>query len=112
MPRLGTFPFTEEPASVGDYSIDFGPQIPPGATLVSTVWQIETAFTLPGSVVDYDPASHLNGSSSIIGTVSVQQIQGLVAGNNYTVTATGTMSDGEVVVLWTSPLRCRAPGQG
>src|SRR5579875_1368360 len=97
MPRLlKDFPVTE-PGAVGLYAIDFAQNVPVGASLVSTVWALGLHYTLPGAA-----------AAAISGTVTRQTIAGLVAGNDYLVTVTGTMSDGEVVVLWTV-LPCRMP---
>jgi hypothetical protein len=108
MPRLlRDFP-TTEPGSVGVYSIDFAQNVPPGSTLQSASWSLGVHFTVPYATADANPNSHLVGQSSISGTVASQRISGLVDGNDYLVSVTGTMSDGEVVVLWTV-LPCRAP---
>lgn len=99
---------TTEPGANGIYSVDFARQVPAGATLAAAVWALAVEWTLPGSTVDATPSSRLVGSPSISGTISSQRIAGCVAGNDYLVTVTGTMSDAEIVQLWTT-LPCRAP---
>jgi hypothetical protein len=108
MPRLlKDFPATE-PGSLGTYSIDFATTVPPGATLVGASWTLGIHAVQPGGAPDAMPRSRLVGGTQIEGTVSLQRIGGLVAGNDYLVSVTGTTSDGEVIVLWTV-LPCRAP---
>lgn len=108
MPRLlKDFPATE-PGSLGTYSIDFATNVPPGATLVAASWTLGIHAVVPGAPSDAVPQARLVGPSQIEGTVAVQRIGALVAGNDYLVSVTGTTSDGEIVVLWTV-LPCRAP---
>jgi hypothetical protein len=108
MPRLlKDFP-TTEPGAVGLYSIDFAQNVPSGASLASASWVLGIHYTLPGASVDATPQERLAGAATVSGTVTSQKIAGLVAGNDYLVTVSGTMSDGEIVVLWTV-LPCRAP---
>jgi hypothetical protein len=108
MPRLlRDYPVTE-PGAIGLYSIDFAQNVPPGASLVAASWALGIHYVLPGATMDLNPQSRVSGAAILNGTVTAQRISGLVAGNDYLVTVTGTMSDGEVVVLWTV-LPCRQP---
>lgn len=109
MPRLlKDFPATE-PLALATYSVDFAPFIPPGASLVAAPWTLGIHAVYPGAVPDAMPGSHLVGTPQVEhSTIAVQRIGNLVAGNDYLVSVSGTMSDGEVVVLWTV-LACRAP---
>jgi hypothetical protein len=108
MPRLlKDFPMTE-PGSAGTYAIDFAATVPVGASLVAARWALGLHYTLPGASSDPNPNARLVGAPTVGGTVTAQRIASLIAGNDYLVTVTGTMSDGEAVVLWTV-LPCRAP---
>jgi hypothetical protein len=108
MPRLlKDFPITE-PGSIGLYSIDFAQNVPVGASFVAASWALGIHYTLPDATVDAMPMARLVGTANISGTLTAQKIGGLIAGNDYLVTITGTMSDGEIVLLWTV-LPCRMP---
>lgn len=108
MPRLiKDFPVTE-PGANGVYSIDFAQNVPTGATLASASWTLGVHYTLPDAAPDLAPMSRLVGAATASGTLTLQRIAGLLGGNDYLVTVSGTMSDGEVVVLWTV-LPCRQP---
>lgn len=109
MPRLlKDFP-AAEPGSLGTYSIDFAPYIPPGTSVLSAAWSLSLHATLPGVAADIAPQTRLVGAAQVAdGTIAVQRIGNLVSGNDYLVTATGTTSDGEIIILWTV-LPCRAP---
>jgi len=108
MPRLlKDFPVTE-PGAVGLYAIDFAQNVPVGASLAAASWALGLHYMLPGAAADATPQARLVGAAAISGSVTRQTIAGLLAGNDYLVTVTGTMSDGEVVILWTV-LSCRAP---
>ncbi|HZU91281.1 MAG TPA: hypothetical protein VE993_18660 [Stellaceae bacterium] len=108
MPRLlKDFPATE-PGAVGLYAIDFAQNVPVGASLAAASWTLGIHDTLPGASADATPQARAIGNATVNGTLTSQKIAGLVAGNDYLVTVAGTMSDGEVVVLWTV-LPCRAP---
>lgn len=56
---------------------------------------------------DASPSSHLIGSYSIDGTSVVQRINGLVAGNVYTLLMVATTSTGESLSLF-SHIPCEA----
>jgi hypothetical protein len=108
MPRILTdFP-AMEPGSIGTYSIDFSPDLPPAVTLASVSWTLGLHAFLPGATIDPTPQARLIGAPWIAGTFAAQRIGGLFAGNDYLVIATATFSDGEVFVRWTV-LPCRAP---
>jgi hypothetical protein len=108
MPRLlKDFPVTE-PGAAGTYAIDFAANVPVGASLASASWTLGIHYTLPGAAVDAAPMMRLAGTATVNGTLTAQRIASLIAGNDYLVTVTGTMSDGEIVVLWTV-LPCRMP---
>lgn len=109
MPRLlKDFP-SFEPTARGTFSIDFAENIPAGATLASATWTLSIHQVQPYAAVDPDPNGHANGGPTIAGTVVLQSIgPGLVDGNDYLVTATANVSDGEIIVLW-CVLPCRAP---
>jgi hypothetical protein len=108
MPRLSKdFP-TTEPEAVGVYSVDFAQNVPVGASFAAASWTLGIHYTLPGATADATPQARLVGAATVNGTITSQRIAGLVAGNDYLVTVSGTMSDGEIVVLWTV-LPCRAP---
>lgn len=109
MPRLNKdFPATE-PSALATYSVNFAPFIPPSARLVSAPWTLGIHAIEPGAAPDAAPQSRFVGAAQIENnTIAVQRIGNLLAGNDYLVSVTGTMSDGEVVILWTV-LPCRAP---
>lgn len=100
---------TTNPLAASDYSIDFAGNIPVGTTLVSVAWALSVRATLVNSTIDATPATRRIGDPVTVGTLSTQRIANLVAGNDYLVGATGTLSDGQYVFLWTI-LPCRAPG--
>jgi hypothetical protein len=108
MPRLIKDFQATEPDAVGVYAIDFGQNIPGGAALQSAAWSLGVHYVLPGAMPDSAPMDRLIGSPTVAGSQTQQSIGNLLAGNDYLVTCTGTMSDGEVVVLWTV-LPCRRP---
>jgi hypothetical protein len=108
MPRLVKDFQATEPGAVGVYAIDFGQNIPGGAFLQSAAWQLQVHYVLPGAIADPAPMDRLVGGAAVSGTQAQQSIGNLVAGNDYLVTCSGTMSDGEIVVLWTV-LPCRQP---
>jgi hypothetical protein len=108
MPRLlKDYPVTE-PGANGVYSVDFAQNVPVNASLVSASWTLGIHATLPDALADLTPQARVVGAAMIAGTVASTRIAGLLAGNDYLVTVTGTMSDGEVVILWTV-LPCRMP---
>jgi hypothetical protein len=110
MPRLSADFSATEPGSVSDYTIDFIGNIPANASLTNATWSLSVQRTLPGFTADANPMSRLVGSPATQGDTTIQRIGGLLAGNDYVVAATGTMSDGEAVVLWCL-LPCRAAGE-
>ncbi|HYD04729.1 MAG TPA: hypothetical protein VEC60_03345 [Reyranella sp.] len=110
MPRLSSDFSATEPGAAGNYTIDFTGNVPPGAILASAAWSLSVQRTLPGYSADGSPSSRLVGDDTIDGPATVQRIENLVAGNDYLVSATGTMSDGQRVVLW-CVLPCRGVGQ-
>lgn len=109
MPRLlKDFPATE-PLALATCSVDFASFIPLGASLIAAAWTLGIHAVEPGAAPDLVPQSRLVCAPQIeCSTIAVQRIGDLMAGNDYLVSVTGTMSDGEVVVLWTV-LPCRAP---
>ena len=108
MPRLlKDFPVTE-PGAAGTYAVDFAANVPVGASLAAASWTLGIHYILPGAAADATPMMRLVGAATVSGTLTAQRIVGLIAGNDYLVTVTGTMSDGEIVVLWTV-LPCRMP---
>lgn len=109
MPRLlRDFPATE-PLALATYSVDFAPFVPPGASLIAATWTLGIHAVEPGAAPDLMPQSRLVCAPQVeCSTIAVQRIGDLLGGNDYLVSVTGTMSDGEVVVLWTV-LPCRAP---
>ncbi|HJU15724.1 MAG TPA: hypothetical protein VJ770_04575 [Stellaceae bacterium] len=108
MPRLLKDFAVTEPGAVGTYAVDFAQNVPAGTGLASAQWALGIHYTAPGAVADPMPQMRLSDAANVSGTVTAQRIAGLVAGNDYLVTVSGTMSDGAVVVLWTV-LPCRAP---
>ncbi len=100
MPHLGADFDPTEPGSVGDYTIDFGPNVPPAGSIDSVVWATTVRYVAPTYSLDPSPGSLVHGSPSVSGSATIQRLEGFVAGNTYLVTATATMSDGEVVILW------------
>lgn len=108
MPRLLTDFNETEPEAIGTYAVDFTNDLPVNGSLVSAKWTLGIHRVLEGSAPDLFPSLRLVGSPSVSGAVASQKIAGLLAGNDYLVTCAGTMSDGEVVELWTV-LPCRAP---
>lgn len=108
MPRLLKDFDATEPDAVGVYAIDFGNDLPSGGRLVSAKWTLGLHHVLPGAQTDLFAAMRLVGAATVSGSLASQKIAGLVDGNDYLLTCSGTMSDGEVVELWTV-LPCRAP---
>ena len=108
MPRLAAAFDDTEPGSVGDYTIDFGPNVSTGGSIVTSPWALAVRSVAPGYDIDPDPTSRLDGVPTIDGTTVIQRIAGLIAGNTYLVTVTATMEDGEIVILWCT-LACVAP---
>lgn len=108
MPRLEADFDPTEPASVGDYTIDFGPNVPTGVAISSVAWGLTVRFVAPGYDLDPAPEDRLPGPATISDSATIQRIQDLYAGNTYLVTATATLSDGEIVILWCT-LPCVAP---
>ena len=100
MPRLEANFDDTEPGSVGDYTIDFGPNVSTGGSIVTALWSLAVRYVAPGYDIDPDPASRLDGAPTISGTAVIQRISDLVDGNTYLVTSTATMEDGEIVILW------------
>ncbi len=107
MPRLEDDFTPTEPGAIGDYTIDFAANVPAGG-IDSAAWTLAVRYVAPGYVLDPTPASRLIGAATLTGTATVQRIAGLSAGNTYLVTATATMEDGEIVILWCT-LSCVAP---
>lgn len=108
MPRLDADFDNTEPAAVGDYTIDFGPNVPTGSSIDNAPWTLSVRYVAPGYTIDSDPASRLVGEPTISGTKTIQRIADLQAGNTYLVVTTGTMENGEVVILWCT-LTCVSP---
>lgn len=108
MPRLTDDFGDTEPGSVGDYTIDFSLNVPPGKTITTAPWSLAVRFVAPGYALDSSPSDRLVGSSTISDTSVIQRIANLLAGNTYLVTVTATLSDGEIVILWCC-LSCVAP---
>lgn len=107
MPRLDDDFSPTEPGAIGDYTIDFTGNVPAGG-ISSAVWSLAVRYVAPGYPIDPAPASRLSGAVTVAGVATVQRIAGLYAGNTYLVTATATMEDGEIVILWCT-LSCVAP---
>lgn len=108
MPRLlRDFP-ASEPALLHTFSIDFVLRVPPGLSIASAYWTLALHDLAPGAAFDAAPMSRLQGATDIQGTVTLQDIVGLIAGNDYLVSAFATFSDGTGDCLWTV-LPCRAP---
>ena len=108
MPRLSTDFSDTEPGAVGDYTIDFGLNVSAGNTIVTAPWSLAVRYVAPGYDIDPAPSSRLTGAPTISGTAVVQRIGTIYDGNTYLVTTTGTMNDGEIVILWCT-LPCVAP---
>jgi NADPH:quinone reductase-like Zn-dependent oxidoreductase len=108
MPRLASDFDPAEPGSVHDYPIDFGPYIPLSGSITTVVWATTVRHVASGFTLDPTPSALVHGAASIIGSATIQRLSGFVAGNTYLVTATATMSDGEVCILWCT-LPCVPP---
>ena len=108
MPRLQDDFDPTEPGSIVNYTMGYDGNVPVGATIVSAVWALLVRYVAPGYDIDPAPVDRLVGDATIIGTNTVQRIEGLYAGNTYLVTSTATLSDGEIVIIWCT-LRCVAP---
>lgn len=78
-----------------DYPFDFASRLVGAAeTLVSAV---ATAAVYSG--VDGSPASLVNASPTVLGTVATLRTQAGVVGVIYVVTVTGTSSTGQVMIM-------------
>lgn len=108
MPRLEADFDDTEPGAVGDYTINFGTNVPDGITILTAPWSLAARYVAPGYTLDPDPSARLDGTATIDGTAVTQRIGDLYAGNTYLVTVTATLSDGEIVILWCT-LSCVAP---
>jgi hypothetical protein len=108
MPRLPDDFDTIEPGSELDYTIGFDGNIPSGVTIDAASWSLAVRYVAPGYTLDPSPSDRLLGAPTIVDTLTIQRISNLYAGNTYLVTATATLSDGEVVILWCT-LSCVEP---
>ena len=107
MPRLPSDLGPGEPGEIVDYPIDFGP-LRTGVTISSAAWHLTVRYVAPSFALDPAPQSRVSGSATVAASVTTQRIAGLQPGNTYLVTATATMSDGEVIILWCA-LPCVPP---
>jgi hypothetical protein len=94
---------TSDPGESELYGLDFANDLGPGETIIGVTWYCETARG-----ADPSPASHLEGPSTIGGTVVSQRISGLLAGVNYRLRALVTTSAGNSIDLY-SYVACVAP---
>lgn len=100
---------TAEPGDVADYDVDFADYISAGTTISAVTWALSVRGTLVNRSSDATPASRRIGSPALVGSETTQRIGGLVDGNDYIASIAATLSNGEILYLWTI-LPCRAAG--
>lgn len=92
-----------DPTETRTLAFDFVRDFRPGETIVSSVWTI----TLRDGT-DPDPAAHLIGISTNLGTVSSHVVSGLVPNTIYILKADAVTSLGNTISLY-AHARCQYP---